>query len=118
LRTRPPARSAGRFGNRFADSSGFRVRFNAADLALYRRVRSLARTPDTVTWVRRHSRRGEHGAAYLISTSVKLAVGRKRPVIEDLPHLMATPTGLSFPSLHATSSFAAAPGTFLGSFGR
>ena len=48
------------------------------------------------------------GGSYLISTSIKLAIGRKRPVIEDLPHLMATPTGLSFPSSHATSSFAAA----------
>ena len=36
------------------------------------------------------------------------ALGRKRPAIEDLPHLMATPTGLSFPSSHSTSSFAAA----------
>jgi undecaprenyl-diphosphatase len=44
----------------------------------------------------------------VISTSIKLAVGRSRPVVEDLPHLMATPTGLSFPSSHATSSFAAA----------
>ena len=43
-----------------------------------------------------------------MSTSIKLAIGRKRPVIEDLPHLMATPTGLSFPSSHSTSSFAAA----------
>jgi undecaprenyl-diphosphatase len=48
------------------------------------------------------------GGAYLLSTSIKLAIGRKRPVIEDLPHLMATPTGLSFPSSHSTSSFAAA----------
>jgi undecaprenyl-diphosphatase len=48
------------------------------------------------------------GAAYLLSTSIKLAIGRGRPVVEDLPHLMATPTGLSFPSSHATSSFAAA----------
>ena len=29
-------------------------------------------------------------------------------MVEDLPQLMATPTGLSFPSSHATSSFAAA----------
>jgi membrane-associated phospholipid phosphatase len=87
--------------------------------------------------VRRYSRLGEHGAvwlaigatgaladgshrrqwiratvcvggAYVVSTSIKLAIGRKRPVIEDLPHLMATPTGLSFPSSHSTSSFAAA----------
>jgi membrane-associated phospholipid phosphatase len=114
-----------------------RVAFNALDLALYRRVRSLAHTPQIVLWVRRYSQIGEHaavwlglglagaavdrsrrprwlratgtvGAAYLISTSIKLAIGRRRPVVEDLPHLMATPTGLSFPSSHSTSSFAAA----------
>jgi membrane-associated phospholipid phosphatase len=114
-----------------------RVRANALDLALYRRSRTLARTPDSVRWVRRYSRLGEHGAvwlavglagaavdaarrgrwtratvvvgaAYMTSTSIKLAIGRRRPVVEDLPHLMATPTGLSFPSSHATSSFAAA----------
>jgi decaprenylphosphoryl-5-phosphoribose phosphatase len=113
-----------------------RVAANALDLALYRRVRALAHTPETVRWVRRYSRLGEHGAvwlalglagaavdgerrgrwlratacvglAYLISTSIKLAIGRRRPVVEDLPHLMATPTGLSFPSSHSTSSFAA-----------
>jgi undecaprenyl-diphosphatase len=48
------------------------------------------------------------GAAYATSTSIKLAVGRRRPDVADLPALMATPTGLSFPSSHATSSFAAA----------
>ena len=114
-----------------------RVAFNAVDLALYRRVRSLAHAPARVRWVRRYSRLGEHGAiwlaigllgsaadaqrrgrwvratacvgtAYVLSTSIKLAIGRRRPVIEDLPHLMATPTGLSFPSSHSTSSFAAA----------
>jgi membrane-associated phospholipid phosphatase len=117
--------------------ASLRVRANALDLAIYRRVRNVARTPDTVRWVRSYSRLGEHGgvwlatgaagialdaghrrrwaratvcvgAAYLVSTSIKLAVGRRRPVVEDLPHLMATPTGLSFPSSHATSSFAAA----------
>jgi membrane-associated phospholipid phosphatase len=114
-----------------------RVAFNRLDLAVYRRVRSLAHAPDRVRWVRRYSRLGEHGAvwlalgllgaasdaerrrrwvratacvgsAYLLSSSIKLAIGRRRPVIEDLPHLMATPTGLSFPSSHSTSSFAAA----------
>lgn len=88
-------------------------------------------------WVRRFSTLGEHGAvwfgvgalgmatdpprrsdwhrgtvtvliAYVVSTSIKRAIGRKRPAVEDLPHLMATPTGLSFPSSHSTSSFAAA----------
>ena len=114
-----------------------RVAFNALDLALYRRVRSLAHTPQIVLWVRRYSQLGEHGAvwlglglagaavdrprrprwlratgtvgaAYLISTSIKVAIGRSRPVVDDLPHLMVTPTGLSFPSSHSTSSFAAA----------
>src|SRR5690242_8555682 len=51
---------------------------------------------------------GVVGAAYAISTTIKIAIGRRRPVVEDLPHLMATPTGLSFPSSHSTSSFAAA----------
>jgi membrane-associated phospholipid phosphatase len=114
-----------------------RVAFNAVDLAVYRRVRMMAHAPDRVRWVRRYSRLGEHGAvwlgigllgaagdaerrgrwvratacvgaAYVISTSIKMAIGRRRPVVEDLPHLMATPTGLSFPSSHSTSSFAAA----------
>jgi membrane-associated phospholipid phosphatase len=114
-----------------------RVAFNALDLALYVRVRSFAHRPRIVLWARRYSRLGEHGAvwlalglaggavdgrrrrrwlratgcvgaAYLISTSIKMAIGRRRPAVEDLPHLMATPTGLSFPSSHSTSSFAAA----------
>ena len=84
-------------------------------------MRSLAHTPDTVDWVRRYSHLGEHGAVWLAggggrrarrpaaaggagcarprpsaprtptSTTIKLAIGRKRPAIEDLPHLMATP---------------------------
>ena len=114
-----------------------RVALNALDIELYVRVRSLAHRPKHVLWIRRYSHLGEHGAvwlalgvagtvvdggrrerwirgtacvgaAYLISTSIKLAIGRRRPAVEDLPHLMATPTGLSFPSSHATSSFAAA----------
>jgi undecaprenyl-diphosphatase len=97
----------------------------------------MAHGPDTVAAVRNYSKLGEHGAvwiavgaagallderrrrhwlratatvgaAYLTSTSIKMAIGRKRPAVEDLPHLMATPTGLSFPSSHSTSSFAAA----------
>src|SRR4051794_4014291 len=120
-----------------ASVSELRIRANALDLAVYRRVRSLAHTPDHVRWVRRYSRLGEHGAvwlafgagaavldpenrrrwmratatvgaAYAPSTSIKMAIGRQRPAIQGLPHLMATPTGLSFPSSHSTSSFAAA----------
>jgi hypothetical protein len=95
-----------------------RVRANAVDLALYRRTRALARTPDTVRWVRRYSRLGEHGAvwlvlglggatvdiarrrrwtratvvvgaAYMTSTSIKLAVGGGGPRGAVLPPPMA-----------------------------
>ena len=128
---------AGEAEGRATRPPSLRVRANALDLAIYKRVRSLARTPVSVRWVKRYSRLGEHaavwvgggavaaaldrprrarwgraavtvGVSYGVSTSIKMAIGRKRPAIEDLPHLMATPTGLSFPSSHATSSFAAA----------
>jgi membrane-associated phospholipid phosphatase len=46
--------------------------------------------------------------AILANYAVKLAIGRKRPVIEDHPALARAPTKLSFPSAHATSSTAAA----------
>jgi membrane-associated phospholipid phosphatase len=114
-----------------------RVAVNALDLAVYKRVRALGHRPERVRWVRGYSRLGEHasmwlavgaagagldrgrrgrwmratacvGSAYLLSTSIKLAIGRRRPIVEDLPHLIVTPTGLSFPSSHSTSSFAAA----------
>jgi undecaprenyl-diphosphatase len=116
---------------------GLAAWLNATDLATYRAIRSLARDERAVARVRRFSSLGEHGAlwlalgaagavvdrrrsdrwrraaltvgaSYLISTTVKVAIGRRRPVVEDLPQLMATPTGLSFPSSHSTSSFAAA----------
>jgi membrane-associated phospholipid phosphatase len=114
-----------------------RVLANRADLAVYRRIRLMGHREHRVVWVRRYSRLGEHaalwlvlggagvladpprrrrwgraaacvGTAYCVSTAIKLAVNRRRPALEDLPHLMATPTGLSFPSSHSTSSFAAA----------
>lgn len=44
------------------------------------------------------------GANYL----VKLAVRRRRPRLRRLPPLAGAPSELSFPSAHATSSFAAA----------
>lgn len=39
---------------------------------------------------------------------VKLAIKRPRPVLEGLPPLGGAPSSLSFPSAHATSSFAVA----------
>ena len=106
------------------------------DLRIYRRVRSSAREPQLGV-VRVYSRCGEHAAlwlalgaggslideprrgrwgralgvvllTYLLNTAVKGVFQRKRPLLEDLPALIATPTRLSFPSAHASSSFAAA----------
>jgi undecaprenyl-diphosphatase len=46
--------------------------------------------------------------AYGLNTVLKLVVRRARPDVPGLPALIGTPTQLSFPSAHATSSFAAA----------
>jgi membrane-associated phospholipid phosphatase len=46
-------------------------------------------------------------AAYGCNYAVKLAVRRPRPELADLPPLSPVVSGLSFPSAHATTSFAA-----------
>ena len=43
-----------------------------------------------------------------LNFAVKKLVGRRRPVLEGLPPLGGAPSSLSFPSAHATSSFACA----------
>jgi membrane-associated phospholipid phosphatase len=43
-----------------------------------------------------------------LNYAVKLVVRRPRPVLEGLPSLGGAPSSLSFPSAHATSSFAVA----------
>jgi decaprenylphosphoryl-5-phosphoribose phosphatase len=43
-----------------------------------------------------------------INFAVKLIVRRPRPVLEGLPPLGGAPSSLSFPSAHATASFACA----------
>ncbi|HWD68988.1 MAG TPA: phosphatase PAP2 family protein [Solirubrobacteraceae bacterium] len=48
------------------------------------------------------------GVAYGLNTAVKFSVKRPRPELEGLPPLTPVVTGLSFPSAHATTSFAAA----------
>ncbi|HEY2637776.1 MAG TPA: phosphatase PAP2 family protein, partial [Solirubrobacteraceae bacterium] len=107
------------------------------DLAAYRFLRTHGHQQPIEGVVRRYSRTGEHAAgwitlgvvgavldpaerprwlraagvvtaAYLINTGLKLVVRRSRPLLDDLPALIATPTELSFPSAHASSSFAAA----------
>ncbi len=107
------------------------------DVRLYRLLREDAQSAALELPIRRFSRLGEHaliwlalggagwlvdrprrndwgralGAvvlAYVLNTALKLVVRRHRPRLEELPALIATPTALSFPSAHASSSFAAA----------
>jgi membrane-associated phospholipid phosphatase len=107
------------------------------DVRLYRLLREDAQSARLERPIRRFSSLGEHAGvwlaigaagaavdrrrrerwlraagsvltAYLLNTALKLVVRRKRPHLEKLPALIATPTSLSFPSAHASSSFAAA----------
>jgi undecaprenyl-diphosphatase len=109
----------------------------SADVALYRVVRTHGHTPQAERVVRRFSATGEHGAlwlaigalglavdrpnrprwkrgmkavvtAYALNTAIKQVVRRRRPALDGLPQLMKPPTQLSFPSAHASSSFAGA----------
>jgi membrane-associated phospholipid phosphatase len=47
-------------------------------------------------------------AAYVLNQAIKFSVRRRRPELPDLPPLTPTVSRLSFPSAHATTSFAAA----------
>lgn len=113
------------------------TRLAAADLALYRSVRSGARHPAAIRAAQAASLAGEHAAVWLLggaagfaldrrrraewvratvavagahglNVAVKRVVRRQRPIVEALPALARTPSTLSFPSAHAASSFAAA----------
>jgi membrane-associated phospholipid phosphatase len=108
-----------------------------ADVALYRAARTRGHQPPVERAIHTFSTAGEHAAcwlalgalgaavdaprrerwqravggvvaAYVANVAVKQVARRPRPAFEDLPQLIATPTQLSFPSSHASSSFAAA----------
>jgi len=46
--------------------------------------------------------------AYLANIALKQIFRRRRPLLEELPYLSTTVSALSYPSAHATTSFAAA----------
>ncbi|MGO9320311.1 MAG: phosphatase PAP2 family protein [Solirubrobacteraceae bacterium] len=107
------------------------------DERLLRVARTCGHTPRAERAVARFSRLGEHagvwlaiGAAgtaldaerraewrratatvagvYVLNTAIKQVVRRRRPELPGLPALTGTPTALSFPSAHASTSFAGA----------
>jgi membrane-associated phospholipid phosphatase len=98
------------------------------DLALLRLLRTRGHPPALERAARLYAQAGENGmlwfaiaivardrravrvvlAALLANTAVKQVVRRPRPALADLPPLAATVSGLSYPSAHAATSFAAA----------
>ena len=109
----------------------------ALDLALLRLLRTRGHAPEVELAVQRFSRCGEHGAlwlalaavgalihpgrravyvralrvvlmTYVANTLVKFAIRRARPLLEELPALTPTLSGRSYPSAHASTSFAGA----------
>ena len=107
------------------------------DERILRWVRTRGHTPRAERAVARFSRIGEHGAVWLaigaagwaldpsrrarwgratgvvagtfaLNTAIKLVVRRPRPQLPGLPALTTTPTRLSFPSAHSSTSFAGA----------
>jgi membrane-associated phospholipid phosphatase len=106
------------------------------DRALLRLLRTRGHPPALERVAQLYARAGENGvlwfgvailardrravrvvlAALLANTAVKQVVRRPRPSLPDLPPLAATVSGLSYPSAHAATSFAAAGALALPSF--
>lgn len=109
----------------------------ATDLKLLRAMRTRGHTPGIEAAAKALGKAGNNGAIWfglgvalaLVDSSnreawlicavlapiaialnyvIKLVVKRPRPVLEGLPPLGGAPSSLSFPSAHATSSFAVA----------
>jgi membrane-associated phospholipid phosphatase len=107
------------------------------DVWLLRVLRTRAHQPPVERVVLAFSRLGEHSAIWFAASGIgillhhrqralyirlartavaveianalaKIAIGRRRPILDGLPPLMATRSQRSFPSAHAASSFAAA----------
>jgi len=111
-------------------------RLAALDVAGLRLARTVGHTPRAERAVRAFSTLGQHGGLWLalggagialdparrarwrratgaivlanaVNQTVKFAVHRRRPQLEDLPPLIRTPTQLSFPSAHSATAAAA-----------
>ena len=98
------------------------------DRALLRLLRTRGHGPALERAAQLYARAGENGllwfaigalardrravrvvlGALIANTAVKQVVRRRRPSLPDLPPLASTVSGLSYPSAHAATSFAAA----------
>jgi membrane-associated phospholipid phosphatase len=109
----------------------------ALDMALLRALRTRGHTPSRERAIALFSRLGEQAmiwfaicglgalvdpgrrpvyaraaktvaGVYAVNQAIKFAVRRPRPALEGLPPLAGTLSGLSYPSAHSATSFAAA----------
>jgi membrane-associated phospholipid phosphatase len=107
------------------------------DIAMLRELRTHGHQPAVERGVLAFTRLGEHGAlwfalaaagaatdedrrplfgraaaaiaiAYGVNQLIKLIVRRRRPELDDLPPLVSTGSRISYPSAHASTSFAGA----------
>jgi len=112
-------------------------RIALVDLRIYRVLRADLHQPALARGIRAFSNTGEHAALWhglavcgalvdpprrgayarahgvlaatqLANIALKQVARRRRPALEGLPALVRTPTQLSFPSAHSSTSFAAA----------
>lgn len=97
LRVRPAAEPAVRHFSHLGEHAACWIVAGAVGATVDRRRRSQ--------WLKAM---GLVALAYAVNVAIKGVVRRKRPIVDDLPALIRTPTKLSFPSSHASSSFAAA----------
>ena len=112
------------------------TRLQAIDLLLLRALRTRVHGPLAERAVIRFSRLGDHATVWLVVSclgavvgperrvyrragltvtamlalnyATKLSIRRARPLLEDLPPLSPTTSSLSYPSAHASTSFACA----------
>ena len=132
--TDPGARRSARVLLRSGDVAR---RIALADLRLFRFVRHRLHVPRLERPIRAFSNCGEYAACWhaigavglvvdrprrplwrraiatvvatqILAPAIKSAIGRPRPVLEDMPQLVKVPTQLSFPSTHSATSFAGA----------
>jgi membrane-associated phospholipid phosphatase len=89
-------RAVARF-SRLGEHAGVWLAIGAAGTAVDRRRRDHWRAAA-----------GTVVATYALNTAIKLVVRRRRPHLAGLPPLTGTPSGLSFPSAHASTAFAGA----------
>ena len=76
--------------------------------AVWLAIGAVAQAADAPRRGRWRRATGTVAGMYALNTAIKLLVRRRRPQLDGLNPIVATPTTLSFPSAHASTAFAGA----------